>query len=81
MVQLGLSLQHLQFDEGTQASEDVVGLGSDRVGRRAFERGILLQGLVEGFNGPWPSPAPKRAARLESAPMPPSVGWLRGHGP
>ena len=81
MVQLGLSLEHLQFAEGTQAGEDVGGLRPECVGRRAFERGVVLEGLAEGFNGPWPSPAPKRAARLESAPMPPSVGWLRGHGP
>ncbi len=52
MIQLGLPFQHLQLDEGAQAGEDVIGLRPDGVGRRAFERGVLLQGLVERFNRP-----------------------------
>ena len=52
MIKLGLSLEHLKLDKRTQAGEDVICLGCDRVHRRAFERGILLQGLMERLNGP-----------------------------
>ena len=52
MIQLRLALEHLKLDKRTQAGEDVVSLRGDGVGRRAFERCILLQGLVIRFNRP-----------------------------
>ncbi len=52
MVQLGSDFQQFQLDVATKGRKQMIGLGTNRLGGRLFERSVLLQGFVKGFDVP-----------------------------
>ena len=52
MIELGLHVQALQFDEATQGSKERVGLGGDRLRRRLRQRDLLFKRLVRTLHLP-----------------------------
>jgi len=50
MIERGLHLQSLQFDEATQGSKEVIGLGRDGLRGGLCQRNILFERLVITFD-------------------------------
>src|SRR5258708_40338690 len=52
MIEFGRFTQPFELDVSTQSSKQMVGLSSHRLSRRFFERSILLEGFMVGFDVP-----------------------------
>jgi len=50
MVQVGSNFEQLQLDVATKGRKQMIGLGANRLGGRLFERSVLLQRLMKGFD-------------------------------